>query len=108
MTLSPFPYFGTPPAHKAAIWAKRKEEHKPPPRVVSLIREIGALAKQLKKRGTDADSIREMVSEIAVVDRFEHLGCLSVQTLERIRQRLDAEMESQLRHAVKTFNLRGI
>lgn len=89
--------FGTPPAHKAAIWAQRKAEHKTPPRVASLTREIGGLAKQLKKGGTDADSIREMVSEIAVVDRFEHLDCLSVQVLERVRRALEkylAIMES--------------
>lgn len=100
--------FGTPPAHKAAIWAQRKAEHEIPPRVASLTREIGGLARQLKRGGADTQAIRQMVSEIAVVDRFEHLDCLSVQTLERIRQRLDDELEIQLRHAVKTFNLRGI
>ena len=93
--------FGTPPADKAALWARRKAEYKTPVEVAKLVKEIGGLAKQLKSTGVDTQSIRQMVSEIAVIDRFEHLDCLSVQTLERIKQRFNDERDFQLRQAVK-------
>ena len=101
--------FGTPPAHKAAIWAKRKAEHKPPPRVVSLIREIGALAKQLRNRGISREDLQNIVASVAVVNRFEHLECLSVQTLQKVKEAMESYAEKSaraitLRHGQKTYD----
>lgn len=71
------------------LWAKRKAEHVTPPQVAALVKEIGGIARQLRRRGVSAEEIRAIVAEVAVVDRFEHLDVLSVQVLERVRQALE-------------------